>query len=505
MPTRRHLLKTLAKAAAVASPALRSAAPAQPPTTPDAPLHDPLRPRFHLLPARNWINDPCAPLLWRGQYHMFYQYNPGAAVWGDMHWAHAVSPDMVHWQRLPVALSPTPSGPDSAGCFTGSALLHNGRPAVIYTGVQSVAPDQHPTLADGHSILRETQLLATPADRGLRTWTKRPNPVIPAPPPGLSVTGFRDPSPFTHAGAQYLIVGSGVRGQGGMVLLYRALNPDDLTRWEYLHPLAQDTAWVPPSPTFAPNPVDSGEMWECPDFFQLGAKHVLIYSTQGRPLWQVGELDPATLTFHPQRSGELDLGRSFYAPKTQLDAHGNRILWGWINETRPQAEYAAAGWAGMISLPRVLTLDGNDLRMAPLPALRSLRRSTAAGGRVSTGGPVQEFTATLRPTHTGEAAPPFLLSDAQGPLFAIQATEAPGPRPANTPNSIVRPPSPLQAEALLQVFFDNSVAELFLDGRFCHTERFYSRSPTAPVLTLLLPSAAVVEHRSFSLRPIWPA
>src|SRR5216683_7040503 len=82
-------------------------------------MRDPLRPQFHLLPPANWMNDPCAPRFFRGQYHMFFQYNPGAAVWGDMHWAHAVSLDMIHWRHLPGALAPSPGAADADGCFTG--------------------------------------------------------------------------------------------------------------------------------------------------------------------------------------------------------------------------------------------------------------------------------------------------------------------------------------------------------------------------------------------------
>ena len=344
--TRRSVLSTLAGTAASAaflakfSPAQKTASPT---AADESSPHDPLRPSFHYLPARNWINDPCAPVFFRGQYHLFHQYNPNAAVWGDMHWSHATSPDMVHWKRLPVALAPSPTGPneasspDSAGCFTGSALFGNGRPAIIYTGVQTV-PHEQATLSDGAHNFRETQLLATSSDPGLRTWRKHPQPVIPAPPPGLHVTGFRDPAPFQFAGSQYLAVGSGQRGIGGMVLLYRARRlPDgtaDLTQWEYLHPLAQEAAGTSPAPTTSParrDPVDTGEMWECPDFFPLGNRHVLIYSTRRQTLWQVGDLDPRTLRFHPTASGQLDFGRSFYAPKTQLDEHGNRILWGWLN------------------------------------------------------------------------------------------------------------------------------------------------------------------------------
>ncbi len=497
--TRRSVLSNLARAA-VASTLPRSLAFAQSSDTQDPALHDPLRPAFHYLPTRNWINDPCAPVFFRGQYHMFHQYNPHAAVWGDMHWAHATSPDMVHWTRRPVALAPTPGGPDSAGCFTGSAFFHNGAPAIIYTGVEAV-PHNQATLSDGTHNFRETQLLATSSDTTLGAWRKHPQPVIPSPPPGMKVTGFRDPTPFTHADTQYLVVGSGIAGKGGMVLLYRAgrlpNGAPDLTQWEYLHPLAEGQRSG--ARTSATDPVDTGEMWECPDFFPLGDRHVLIYSTERKTLWQVGDLDPKTLRFHPTASGQLDQGRSFYAPKTQLDAHGNRILWGWLNETRPQAEFSAAGWSGMISLPRVLTLDGGDLRMHPLPALQQLRTSAP-------GEQINEFTATLQQTHDGNVAPPFVLSDSHGPLFGIQNGDITSNfHTVGVPVGLIRPPRQLGERASLHIFFDGSVMEIFLDGRFCHTHRFYTRSPNAPVLSLWLPSSRVLDPRSFSLKPIWPA
>ncbi|HET8965156.1 MAG TPA: glycoside hydrolase family 32 protein, partial [Candidatus Acidoferrum sp.] len=87
------------------------------------------------------MNDPNGPIYWKGQYHMFFQYNPNAAVWGNMHWAHAVSPDMIHWRHMPVALAPTPGWDDADGCFTGSAVDDNGTAAILYTGVKSVAAE----------------------------------------------------------------------------------------------------------------------------------------------------------------------------------------------------------------------------------------------------------------------------------------------------------------------------------------------------------------------------
>src|SRR6185437_11420660 len=232
---------------------------------------DPLRPQYHFLPKANWMNDPNGPIYWRGQYHMFCQYNPHAAVWGDMHWAHAISPDMVHWKHLPVALAPTPGGPDSGGCFTGTAVVDQGRVNVLYTGVRP-APEDQATIKNGTHSLLETQCLAISDDPELKTLTKLPNPVIAAPPAGFEVNGFRDPSPWRQGDWWYTVLGTGIANRGGAILLYRS---KDLRKWDFLHILAQ-------RPQSSANPVDPWEVWECPDFFPIGDRHVLIYSTQGK-------------------------------------------------------------------------------------------------------------------------------------------------------------------------------------------------------------------------------
>src|SRR6201987_1407541 len=142
---------------------------------------DRLRPKYHLLPAANWMNDPNGPIFYRGRYHMFYQYNPSGAFWGTMHWAHASSPDMIHWQHEPIALAPTPGGYDRDGVFSGSAVLDGNTPNLIYTGVLPAASPSEITL-DGQHQLREVQCLATSTDTDLRSWRKLPEPVIARPP-----------------------------------------------------------------------------------------------------------------------------------------------------------------------------------------------------------------------------------------------------------------------------------------------------------------------------------
>ncbi|MGA9718191.1 MAG: glycoside hydrolase family 32 protein, partial [Acidobacteriaceae bacterium] len=120
-PNRRQFLATAAALALAPRALLANSNPGTAkPATEIA--NDPRRPQFHLLPAKNWMNDPNVPIFFNGKYHMFFQYNPRAAVWGDMSWYHSVSPDMLHWTHLPLALEPTTGGPDAFGCFSGSAI-----------------------------------------------------------------------------------------------------------------------------------------------------------------------------------------------------------------------------------------------------------------------------------------------------------------------------------------------------------------------------------------------
>ncbi|MBN2309561.1 MAG: glycoside hydrolase family 32 protein, partial [Candidatus Hydrogenedentes bacterium] len=164
------------------------------------------------------MNDPNGLIQWKGQYHLFYQHNPGEAVWGNMHWGHAVSADLIHWRHLPIALAPEPDGPDAFGVFSGCAVDNDGIPTLVYTGV---APP-------------ETQCIATGSD-DLVTWTKyEGNPVIAGPPDEFEVTGFRDPKVWRDGDTWDMVVGSGIEGKGGAVLLYRS---PDLINWTYLRPL----------------------------------------------------------------------------------------------------------------------------------------------------------------------------------------------------------------------------------------------------------------------------
>jgi beta-fructofuranosidase len=258
---------------------------------------DPQRPRYHFLPAANWMNDPNGPMEWKDGYHLFYQYNPNGAFWGTMHWGHARSKDLVHWEHLPIALAPTPGGPDKDGVFSGSAFVNQGVPTLVYTGVNP----------EGQCLARSQDMIR---------WDKfGGNPVVAAPPPSLKVTGFRDPSVWREGDTWLMAIGAGFRGKGGAVLLYGSR---DAVHWDYLHTLCEGPAFVsePLKDWPAGDPVAAGEMWERPDFFPLGDKHALLVSTQGFVFYLIGSYRDRK--FHPEVQGRADMGGRLYAAKPEF-------------------------------------------------------------------------------------------------------------------------------------------------------------------------------------------
>jgi beta-fructofuranosidase len=290
------------------------------------------------------------------------------------------------------------------------------------------------------------------------------------------------------------------------VLLYRSL---DLRQWEYLHPLASGK-WTEKESV---NPVDSGEMWECPDFFPMGKKHVLIYSTAGQVLWESGELDPQELVFHSERRGFLDHG-AYYAQKTQLDAQGNRILWGWIPETRPEAEYSAAGWAGCMGLPRILSLatDGS-LEMSVASEASSLRKESLAVPRQQKGSSQigQALKSMQIENLAGEiiwksnsSRCAFTLEDRAGPWWSAKLEPKSATAATLTVNgkSFEIPQKP-KSEIEFRLFLDASVAELICDRRHVLTTRIY-RKPDGPLRVRVSDHdlQALTSLQAWQLRPI---
>ena len=352
---------------------------------------------------------------------------------------------------------------------------------MVYTGVTKVPAEQETIRNEG---LREVQCIATSTDADLRTWHKLEGPVIEGPPPGMKVTGFRDPFSWKDGNTWFIGVGSGFSQIGGAVLLYRS---KDARHWEYLHPLAQGT-WNGESSS---NPVPSGEMWECPDFFPLGDKHVLLYSTAHTTFWEVGTFDKRELRFHSERKGVLDHG-AYYAPKSMLDGKMRRILWGWVQETRSKESIDAAGWSGCVSLPRVLTLGANgDLQMDVAPEFASLRMDEVTIQQSHD--PAELSNALARAAihnRAGEIEFKFKVGesscgldlrlgskDTSVSLLAI-AYDGANDQPVIAVGDKVVPLSPdRDGLSSLHIWIDGSVIETFVDKRRVITTRCYATAP----------------------------
>ena len=158
------------------------------------------RPDFHLATRVGWMNDPNGFCYYKNQYHMFYQYYPYAPYWGPMHWGHAVSNDLLHWEYLPAVLAPdTPY--DIGGCFSGNAIeLPDGRHLLMYTGVM-----KNPYMGEGKEEL-QTQCLAI--GDGMDYEKYEGNPVLDGNdlPEGCSRADFRDPKLWRKADGTYCCI-----------------------------------------------------------------------------------------------------------------------------------------------------------------------------------------------------------------------------------------------------------------------------------------------------------
>ena len=156
---------------------------------------DPHRPAFHFVAPAGWLNDPNGLTQRDGWYHLFYQYNPFAAVHDRIHWGHARSTDLMHWEHLPIALEPG-DGPDVDGCWSGVLVDDGGVPTLVYSGRHDGI--ELPCVATGSADLLE--------------WTTdAANPVIPAPPSDLDIVAFRDHCVWREPGSDGSRPGAGVR------------------------------------------------------------------------------------------------------------------------------------------------------------------------------------------------------------------------------------------------------------------------------------------------------
>ena len=325
------------------------------------------RPAFHLSPRIGWMNDPNGFSYYGGKYHLFYQYHPFEKRHGLMYWGHAVSDDLLHWDYLPAAMAPDEDY-DRGGCFSGSAVeLPDGRHLLMYTGVQVVTDE------NGKQRLLQTPQCLAVGD-GVDYEKYENNPVLTACdlPEDASRYDFRDPKIWRKADGTYRSVVGNRPGDGsGQILLFAS--PDGF-HWSFKKVLVR-------------NKNRFGKMWECPDFFELDGKGVLLVSPQDMfpkeyeyhngsgTLCLIGTYDPTTDDFTEENDQTVDYGLDFYAPQTALLPDGRRVMIAWMQSWESCDRHRGdLDWFGQMTLPRELSVRNGRLCQKPVRELEKLRR-----------------------------------------------------------------------------------------------------------------------------------
>lgn len=333
---------------------------------------EPFRPQYHFTPPIHWMNDPNGLVYYKGEYHLFYQFNPFGNKWGHMSWGHAVSKDLLHWQHLPLAI---PEEKDTM-IFSGSCVVDMNNTSGFAT-----KPGQVPLVAvyTGHiEGKNQSQHIAYSLDDG-RTWIKyNANPVL-----DLGKKDFRDPSVFWYAPQKKWVM-SVVWPIEKQVQFYASAN---LKEWKLMS-------------TFGPAGDTSG-IWECPALFEVPVKDqpgktkwVLMHSPAPYMQYFVGEFDG--YTFKNDNTGDKiyrpDYGPDYYAAIVfnNLPAGHKPVSIGWVNNWNYATEIPTTPWKSAMSLPRELSAKkiNNEWVMLqePVSSLRTLREKPLVVGAMTVNG-----------------------------------------------------------------------------------------------------------------------
>lgn len=320
------------------------------------------RPQVHFTPDSMWMNDPNGMVYYEGEYHLFYQYFPHSNVWGPMHWGHAVSTDMVHWEHLPIALYP-----DSLGyIFSGSAVVDwNNTSGLGKDGIPplvAIFTYSDPVKEKEGRMDYQTQGIAYSLDKG-RTWTKYEyNPVLNNP----GILDFRDPKVRWYAPGKKWIMSLAV---GDRISLYSS---KDLKSWNH-------------ESDFQPKLGNYGGVWECPDLFPLTDKDsgeekwiLFVSINPGAPnggsgtQYFVGSFDGHEFINQNKHLYWIDYGKDNYAGVTWSDipdSDGRTLFMGWLSNWQYAQQVPTERWRSAMTVARELSLkpEGNDFIVTSMP------------------------------------------------------------------------------------------------------------------------------------------
>lgn len=304
---------------------------------------------LHLKAPGNWINDPNGFIYFKGKYHLFYQHFPYAPMWGTMHWGHAVSEDLVHWEHVGIALFPT-IYEDSNGCFSGSAVEHNGKMNLYYTGIHYNELNEKNIHVDAKD--QDAAQLMISSEDGFTFDNFGKKRVIVPKIENTEIGDYkdtRDPKVWKEGDTFYMVVGSTYRGEVGRALFYKS---GDGKNWNYVSQFRSERF---------------GKSLECPDIFKLEDGYVFV----GSPMYIAKEaggyehhaicipadFEPETCSLSLHGNYQyIDYGLDLYAPQTNVDAEGRRVMIAWMRMPKAVEIKGQTPWSGMMCIPRVVEL-----------------------------------------------------------------------------------------------------------------------------------------------------
>ena len=398
------------------------------------------RPAYHASVPSGWSNDPNGTIFFRGKAHLFFQHYPHKSEWGTMHWGHFTTEDFVHWEVLPVALAPDQPYEVLCGCCSGSAIEKDGKLYLLYTaaqpelqrqclavsddgGVTFVKEENNPILtADmlddevseldfrdprlferdgwyyfiaGARVLNAAEIAALRAERAARKDAAPPADGVPvnpsawyADPSARSASASQADQPLRSPSAGDVSGAESQRAGYGNLILCRSR---DLYRWEYVGHLIHH------QPEYDEAYYELNGVYECPDYFELDGREVLLSSPQNLPrmgnlyqnvhsgLYMLGKLDFETGRFQIDRIGEADSGFDFYAAQTLRMPDGRVILIAWKEMWDRNYPTQKEGWAGTYTFPRELRVEGDQLIQRPVRELDAFCRNRFSIGGVTVG------------------------------------------------------------------------------------------------------------------------
>ena len=473
-------------------------------------ISDSERPLFHATPAIGWMNDPNGFSLYKGECHLFFQYHPYSNEWGPMHWGHLKSRDFLHWERLPVALAPDEDY-DAFGCFSGGAVeLPDGRQLLMYTGVRRGHN------ADGYLQDIQTQCLAIGDGVDYEKYPGNPVLTVDDLPQGGSAIDFRDPKLWREGDGTYrAAIGNRTEDDSGAILLYRSA---DCLHWEFVRTLDRSCNRY-------------GKMWECPDYFPLDGRQVLIVSPQemdpeglefhtgNGTVCLIGDCEPGSGNFVRRHVQAIDYGLDFYAPQTLLTADGRRIMIAWMqNWASAGAKPAHCRWFGQMTLPRELSVRDGRLYQVPVRELEGYRggcvkhTGVPVSGEVSlpgVRGRVVDMTVTVRPV-AGESCRWFCVRVAKDEQYETRLQYRPGEgvlkldrTHSGLPHDIVHTRKflvqPGDGTIKLRIILDRFSVEVFVnDGEQAASTVIYTRQE-AEAITFEAGGSVLVDVEKYDL------